>query len=180
MAADNDLALGQIIEALSRSKFWRNTVVFVTEDDSQNGWDHVSAYRTVGMVVSPYSKLGRVVSTDYNQTSMIRTIEQILGLPPMNIEDATAQPMFDVFSDQPDFAPYTALKNQIPLNEMNPQKQSLKGKDKYFALASARLVQKGIDSGEDDLLNRIIWSSVKKNEKYPARNAGKAESSDDD
>ncbi len=109
MAADNDVALGHIIAALSHSKFWQNTVVFVTEDDSQNGWDHVSAYRTVGMVISPYSRLGTVVSTDYNQTSMIRTIEQILGLPPMNIEDASAAPMFDVFTKHPDFTPYTAL-----------------------------------------------------------------------
>jgi len=154
MAADNDVALGHIIAALSHSKFWQNTVVFVTEDDSQNGWDHVSAYRTVGMVISPYSRLGTVVSTDYNQTSMIRTIEQILGLPPMNIEDASAAPMFDVFTKHPDFTPYTALKNQIPLDEMNPPAQSLKGQQKYFALASARLAQKGIDSGEDDLLQR--------------------------
>ena len=82
MVADNDLALGRIIEAISQSRFWENTVIFVTEDDSQAGWDHVSAYRTTGFVVSPYSQSGKVVSTNYNQTSMVRSIEQILGIPP--------------------------------------------------------------------------------------------------
>jgi len=88
--ADNDLALGQIIEAISKSRFWDNTAIFVTEDDSQAGWDHVSAYRTVGMVASPYTHFDETNHTNYNQVSMIRTIEQILGIPPMNIQDATA------------------------------------------------------------------------------------------
>ncbi len=173
MVADNDYALGRIIDALSHSKFWKSTVVFVTEDDSQSGWDHVSAYRTVGMVVSPYSRNGKVVSTNYNQTSMIRTIEQILGLPPMNIEDATGQPMFNVFSGKPDFTPYTALKNKIPLDEMNPALRALNGQQKRYAMASAEMAKKGIDAGNDDLLNRIIWSSVKKEKAYPAKYAGK-------
>jgi phospholipase C len=154
--------------------------VFITEDDSQNGWDHVSAYRTVGMVISPYSRNGKVVSTNYNQTSMIRTIEQILGIPPMNIEDATAKPMFDIFSDTPDFTPYTAVKNNIPLNEMNPSLRALTGIQKKYALASAEMAKKGIDAGNDDLLNRIIWSSVEKNKAYPAKYAGKNEDHDDD
>ena len=167
MVADNDYALGQIVEAVSKSKFWKNTVIFVTEDDAQNGWDHVSAYRTVGIVISAYSKKAAVISTDYNQTSMIRTMEQILGLPSMNIEDATAKPMFDVFSNMADFTPYVALKNQIPLDEMNPSLTTLKGKEKEFARASELMAQKGIDAGDDDLFNRIIWSSVKKGKPYP-------------
>ncbi len=173
MVADNDYALGEIVQAVSHSRFWKNTVIFVTEDDSQSGWDHVSAYRTVGMVISPYSRTGKVDSTSYNQTSIIRTIEQILGLPPMNIMDATAKPMFDVFTNKPDFTPYKALKNEIPLNEMNPLLSTLKGKQKRFAMASAQMAKEGIDAGNDDLLNRIIWSSVKKNEAYPAKYAGK-------
>jgi len=172
MVADNDLALGQIVEALSKSRYWKNTVIFVTEDDSQSGWDHVSAYRTVGMVISPYSKSGKVISTDYNQTSMIRTIEQILGLPPMNIMDATANPMFDVFTDKADFTPYTALKNQIPLNEMNPPATALTGKAKRYALESEQMALKGIDAGNDDLFNRIIWSSVQPEKPYPEQFAG--------
>ncbi|MFI5132586.1 MAG: alkaline phosphatase family protein, partial [Chitinophagales bacterium] len=95
MVADNDLALGRMIEAISKSRFWDSTAVFVTEDDSQSGWDHVSAYRTTGFVISPYSHLGKTIHTNYNQTCMVRTIEQILGIPPMNVIDATALPMFD-------------------------------------------------------------------------------------
>ncbi len=172
MVADNDYALGQIIDALSRSKYWKNTVVFVTEDDSQSGWDHVSAYRTVGMVISPYSKTGKVISTDYNQTSMIRTIEQILGLPPMNIMDATATPMFDVFSEEADFTPYHVVKNQIPLNEMNPPLTALSGEAKRYALQSEQMALKGIDAGDDNLFNRIIWSSVQPDKPYPEKFAG--------
>jgi len=178
MVADNDYALGQIVEAVSKSRFWKNTAIFVTEDDSQSGWDHVSAYRTVGMVISPYSRQGKVVSTDYNQTSMIRTIEQILGLPPMNIMDASAKPMRDVFSDKPDFSPYKALKNNIPLDEMNPALRVLKGEQRRFAMASMIMAQKGIDAGNDDLLNRIIWSSAKSKAPYPARYAGKDDDDD--
>jgi hypothetical protein len=111
---------------------------------------------------------------------MIRTIEQILGIPPMNIEDATAKPMFDIFSDTPDFTPYLAVKNNIPLNEMNPSLRALTGIQKKYALASAEMAKKGIDAGNDDLLNRIIWSSVEKNKAYPAKYAGKNEDHDDD
>ena len=169
MVADNDYALGQIIEAITHSKFWKNTVIFVTEDDSQNGWDHVSAYRTVAMVISPYTKRGKVISTDYNQTSMIRTIEQILGLPPMNIEDATATPMFDVFDTVPDFTPYTAVKNQIPLDELNPSHPHGK-KARKMAKISAKIIQKGIDGADnDDLLNRILWAIYKPHQKYPVQ-----------
>ncbi len=168
MVADNDLALGRIIEALSKSRFWKNTVVFVTEDDSQAGWDHVSAYRTVALVISPYSRLKKTISTAYNQTSMIRTIEQILGLPPMNVEDATAIPMRDVFTKKPDFSPYICVKNNIPLDEMNPPLSALNQADLYYAKASARLAEKGIDAaGEDDLMNRILWHSFRENRPYP-------------
>ncbi len=179
MVADNDYALGKIVEAVSKSKFWKNTVIFVTEDDSQSGWDHVSAYRTVGMVISPYNRTGKVVSTAYNQTSLIRTIEQILGLPPMNRMDASAQPVFDVFSDTPDFAAYQCVKNNIPLDEMNPPLSALKGKQRAFALESLKMAQLGIDAGSDDLLNRIVWSSVKKSAPYPAKYAGNEEDDDD-
>ena len=95
--ADNDLALGRIIEAVTHSRFWKETVIFVTEDDSQGGWDHISPYRTVGLVVSPYSAMHQTVHTAYNQQGMVRTIELILGLPPMNVEDAIAAPMYDCF-----------------------------------------------------------------------------------
>src|SRR5262249_37288206 len=115
MVADNDLALGRIIEALTKSRFWKNTVVFVTEDDSQDGWDHVSAYRTTAFMISPYSCLQSTIKTNYNQTSVVRSIEQILGIPPMNALDATALPMFNCFSDRPSDYTYTAIPNKIPL-----------------------------------------------------------------
>lgn len=167
MVADNDLAVGQIVEALSKSKFWKNTVIFVTEDDSQDGWDHVSAYRTVGMVISPYSKTASLVHTNYNQVSMVRTIEQILGLPPMNIMDATAMPMFDCFTSQPDLTPYVALKNEIPLDEMNPPLSTLKGKALHYAKRSMEPQFDGIDDGNEELFNRILWFAAKGKTPYP-------------
>jgi YVTN family beta-propeller protein len=172
MVADNDLALGQIIEALTKSRFWKNTVVFVTEDDSQSGWDHVSAYRTVGMVISPYSRTGTVMRTNYNQPSMVRTMEQILGMQPMNIMDATAKPMFDCFVAKPDYTPFHALKNQIPLDEMNPPLSALKGEALHYAKKSMEPQFDGIDSGDDQLFNRIIWYAMKGKAKFPKRFCG--------
>ena len=110
--ADNDLAIGQIVEAVSHSRFWKDTCIFAVEDDPQNGWDHVSGYRTTAYVASPYTRRGAVVSTQYNQTSLLRTMELMLGLPPMNQMDATATPMFDCFTNTPDFTPFTAVTNR--------------------------------------------------------------------
>jgi phospholipase C len=169
MVADNDLALGQIVEAITRSKFWENTVIFVTEDDSQSGWDHVSAYRTLGMVISPYSQSQTTLSTQYNQTSLVRTIEQILGLPPMNVMDATAMPMFDCFVSTPDNTSYSSVPNLIPLNEMNPELSTLKGKALYYAKKSMDPQFIHVDRGEDQLLNRIIWYALKGKESYPKK-----------
>ncbi len=168
MVADNDLALGQIVEAVSKSRFWKNTVILVTEDDSQAGWDHVSAYRTTGFVISPYSRLGRTVHTNYNQTSMVRTIEQILGLPPMHMMDASALPMFDCFRAQPDLSAFTAEENQVPLDEMNKSLGQLQGKAKHFAQKSMDPQFAHIDGGNDDLLNRILWFATRGNRPYPA------------
>lgn len=180
MVADNDLALGRILEALTKSRFWQSTVVFVTEDDSQSGWDHVSAYRTTGFVMSPYSRLQKTIHTNYNQTCIVRTIEQILGIPPMNVIDATALPMFDCFNDTPSDYVYEPLPNQIQLNEMNPPLSSLKGRDLYYARQSLRPEFEHIDAGKDDLMNRIIWHAMKGNQRYPAKYAGKADDDDDD
>jgi hypothetical protein len=167
MVADNDLALGQIIEALSKSRFWDSTVVFVTEDDSQTGWDHVSAYRTTGFVISPYSRQQKTVHTNYNQTCMVRTIEQILGIPPMNVMDATALPMFDCFTAKADKTPYVKLKNLTPLTEMNKSTAQLTGLAKKYALLSATSQFDHIDGGNDDLMNHIIWYAQKGNTPYP-------------
>jgi YVTN family beta-propeller protein len=180
MVADNDLALGRIIQALSESRFWSSTAVFVIEDDSQAGWDHVSAFRTVGFVLSPYSRLKKTIHTYYSQTSVVRTIEQILGLPPMNIQDAIATTMTDCFTSSPDLTPYRSVPNIVPINEMNPGLSTLSGKALHYARASMLPEFDGVDSGNDDLLNRILWFSEKGHIAYPAHLAGKVTSDDDD
>ena len=181
MVADNDLAVGRIVDAITHSRFAASTVIFITEDDSQAGWDHVSAYRTTGYVVSPYSRLQKTVHTNYNQTSMVRTMEQILGLPPMNILDATALPMFDCFSDKPDLSfKYKKRPNRVELTEMNPSPTGLKGTSLRFANQSVRHGFYLIDRGHDDLLNRILWFTAKGKKRYPAELAGAEEDDDDD
>jgi len=180
MVADNDYALGRIVEAFTRSRFWQNTVIFVVEDDSQSGWDHVSAYRTVALVISPYSRLKNTNHTYYTQPSMVRTIEQILGLPPMNIQDAIANPMVNCFGTIPDKTPYEAIPNNIPIDELNPPLFSLRGKALRFAKKSMLPEFDGIDSGNDDLLNRILWFAEKGNTPYPAKFAGIGIKDDDD
>jgi len=165
MVADNDLAVGRIIDAITHSRFWDSTVVFVTEDDSQSGWDHISPYRTTGLVISPYSVLGRTIHTNYNQTGMVRTIEQILGIPPMNIIDATALPLFDCFSDQKSAYTYTYAPNVVPLDRMNKPLAELKGKAAYYARLSASQAFKDVDRGDDALMNKILWFDAKGEER---------------
>lgn len=172
MVADNDRALGRIVEAVSKSRFWKNTVIFVTEDDSQAGWDHVSAYRTTGFVISPYSRLGKAVSVNYNQTCMLRSIEQILGIPPMNIMDATALPMFGCFTYKPNNDPFNSLKNKIPIDDINPNLGALKGSALHYAKMSLRPEFDHVDEGNDDLMNRILWFAAKGNKAYPVKLAG--------
>jgi YVTN family beta-propeller protein len=168
--ADNDLAFGRIVEALSHSRFWPQTCILAIEDDPQAGWDHVSGYRTTAYVISPYTRRQAVVSTQYNQTSLLRTIELILGLPPMNQMDATATPMFDCFTNVPDFTPFVAVGNNVPLDQMNPEPKkisdSLLRKEAY---ASARLPLQRPDQCPEDLLNRILWHAMKGSQvPYPA------------
>ena len=168
--ADNDLAFGQIVEALSHSRFWKETCVLAIEDDPQDGWDHVSGYRTTAYVVSPYAKRRQVISTQYNQTSLLRTIELILGLPPMNQMDATATPMSDCFTDTPDLTPFVAVPNNVPLDQMNPEPKKISDPLlRKEACASARLPLQKPDQCPEDLLNRILWHSMKGSQApYPA------------
>lgn len=168
MVADNDLAVGRIIDAITHSRHWDSTVVFITEDDSQSGWDHISPYRTTGMVISPYSVMeGRAIHTNYNQTGMVRTIEQILGIPPMNVMDATALPLFDCFTDKKSEYTYAYAPNVIPLDRMNKPLAGLKGQEAHYARLSASRAFKDVDGGEDELMNRILWFNAKGEEKYP-------------
>jgi hypothetical protein len=168
MVADNDLAVGRIIDVITHSRLWDSTVVFITEDDSQSGWDHISPYRTTGMVISPYSVLGKAIHTNYNQTGMVRTIEQILGLPPMNVIDATALPMYDCFAAERSGTAFSHVANLIPLDRMNKPLAELKGKAATYARASANQAFKDVDGGDDELMNRILWFDAKGEEAYPA------------
>jgi DNA-binding beta-propeller fold protein YncE len=168
--ADNDLAFGQIVDTLSHSRFWPETCIVGIEDDPQSGWDHVSGYRTSAYVISPYTKRETVVSTQYNQTSLLRTMELILGLPPMNQMDATATPMSDCFTNQADLTPYVAVTNNVPLDKMNPEPKKISDallrKDAY---ASARLPLEKADQCPEDLLNRILWRAMRGSRApYPA------------
>ncbi len=159
--SDNDLALGQIVEAVSKSKFWPETCILITEDDPQNGFDHVDGHRTIALVISPYTKRNQVISTFYTQISMVRTIESILGLEPMNQFDLAAKPMADCFMEVPDFTPYTALPNNIPLDELNPPLTSLRGEALHWAQESLAQDLDDVDRIDEDTFNRIIWFAMK-------------------
>ena len=160
--ADNDLAFGRIVEALSHSKFWPETAIFAIEDDPQSGWDHVSGYRTTAYCISPLAKRGAVVSTQYNTTSVIRTIEQILGLPVMNQFDASATPMFDCFQEQADLTPFVAVPNRVPLAQMNPAPAAITDPVlRRDAIASAKMNFREADKAPEDQLNRILWRATK-------------------
>jgi YVTN family beta-propeller protein len=172
--ADNDLALGRIVEAVTHSKFWKDTCIFVVEDDPQDGFDHVDAHRTVAYAISPYTKRKFVDHTNYNQTGMVKTIELILGLPPMNQLDLSATPMRNCFQDTPDLTPYTCVPNQLALDEMNPPLKKLQGKALHWAKKSLALNLHDGDAADEDTLNRILWHSTRGYDTpYPERFAAK-------
>jgi hypothetical protein len=152
LVGDNDVGLGMVVEAVSHSKFWPQTAIFVVEDDAQNGPDHVDAHRTTAFVVSPYTKHGVVDSTMYSTTSMLRTMELILGLKPMTQFDAAARPMYNAFQPVPDLRPYEALPANVDLEEKN-QRHAWGGELK---LNFARE-----DAVDDLLLNEMVWRSVR-------------------
>ncbi len=177
---DNDLALGRIVEAISHSRFWPETCIFVIEDDPQSGWDHVSGFRTTAYVVSPYTRRGVTVNAQYNHTSLVRTMELILGLPPMNQLDATATPMTDCFTDKPDLTPFTPLPNNIPLDQMNPEPKKMADPLlRKNAYASARLPLGQPDRCPEDQLNRILWHAMKGPQAAYPEWATRAEKADD-
>jgi YVTN family beta-propeller protein len=162
MAADNDLAVGKVVEAVSHGPFWKDTCIFAIEDDPQDGWDHVSGYRTAAYLACPYARRGKVIGTQYNQTGVLRTIELMLGLPPMNQMDATATPMFDCFVNTPDFTPFDAVASQVPLDQMNPDPDRISDRRlRNDARISARLPLEKPDQCPDDVLNRVLWRAMK-------------------
>ncbi|MBK9168886.1 MAG: hypothetical protein IPM24_15645 [Bryobacterales bacterium] len=160
MVADNDLAMGQLVEALSKSPFWKKMAIFVVEDDAQNGVDHVDGHRTVALAISPYTRRGTVDSTFYAQQSMVKTIELILGAPPMTLFDRIATDMRASFTDTPDATPYSHVKPKQDLFEANPPLNALRGQAKRDAQASAKMRWEVPDAAPSDQLNRILWRAV--------------------
>ncbi|MBK7403992.1 MAG: bifunctional YncE family protein/alkaline phosphatase family protein [Phycisphaerales bacterium] len=170
--ADNDLALGRIVEGLSRSRFWARTCIFVIEDDPQDGFDHVDGHRSTCQVVSPYSRLGSVVSEFYNQGSVVHTMERILGIAPANQLYAMSPLMSACFGETPDVTPFEALPNTVPLDEANPSAAVLTGEARRLAEASERIDFSVFDAADEDTLNRILWHASRGEEPYPAAWAG--------
>ncbi len=157
--ADNDLALGRIIEGLTRSPFWKSTVVFVLEDDAQDGPDHVDSHRSLLLVISPYS-VGRVIHRFANTTDVVATIEDILGLGRMSQFDQFGRPLRDIWEATPDLTPYRALTPSVSLKELNLRNGAM-------AEASKRLTLRKEDTSDDDLFNRILWTTIKGDKPYP-------------
>jgi DNA-binding beta-propeller fold protein YncE len=152
--ADNDYAVGLLVDAVSHSKLWNSTAIFIIEDDAQNGPDHVDSHRAPAWVISPYTHRGMVDSTMYNQMSVLRTIELILGLRPMTHFDAAARPMFATFSNQPDPRPFTAMPPKVSTTERNPANAA-------GASQSARMDFSDADRADDDELNDVLWRAIK-------------------
>jgi len=168
MVADNDLALGRIVDGISHSKFWPKTAVFVIEDDAQDGFDHIDGHRSPCMVISPYVRRGATVSHFYNQTPVVHTMLQILGCPPLNQMDAMSPLMSDVFNDNPDLTPYTFKPNVIPLDQITQAKTASNLQRRWIA-KSKSLDLRSPDASDEDLLNRMQWVSVKGSKPYPTR-----------
>jgi hypothetical protein len=166
--ADNDLALGMIVEGLTRSRFWKSMAILVVEDDAQDGVDHIDGHRTVALAISPYAKRGAVDSTFYAQPSMVKTIELMLGLPALSLFDLTATPMRASFiepTEWPDTSAYTAITPTQPLLELNQRVGAIVGpfakERRRAALASSRMRFDVPDAAPSDALNRILWQDAK-------------------
>ena len=157
--ADNDLALGRIIEALTKSPFWKNTVVFVLEDDAQDGPDHVDSHRSPLLVISAYNR-GKVFHRFANTTDVVATIEDILGLGRMSQFDHFGRPLREIWEATPDLTPYTALRSSVPLDQKNPQRGTL-------AEASKKLALEKVDQADEGLFNRVLWRAIKGDKSFP-------------
>jgi YVTN family beta-propeller protein len=172
-AADNDLALGRIVEAISHSKVWGQSAIFVEEDDAQNGVDHVDGHRQPVYVVSPYTAApqatgqGKVIHTTYTAENINRTIENILGMQPLTQFDLVASPMFDAFQETPDMTPYTHVPASIPLDQ-GPGLPGTKAAansplERAWLEASTKVMKDKVDkadSADPDFLNHAIWYSA--------------------
>jgi len=160
MVADNDLALGRIVDAVTKSSQWKETCIFVIEDDTQFGVDHVDGHRTPYYAISPYTRRHFVDHEMCNTVSMIRSIELMLGIGPMNRFDALTPPLTDCFTDTPDLSTYDSVPNRVALDVMNPGPASLQGQQLLWAKKSMALDWSAPDRADYRILNRVIWHSV--------------------
>ncbi|MBS2963614.1 bifunctional YncE family protein/alkaline phosphatase family protein [Actinocrinis puniceicyclus] len=153
--ADNDYALGRLVDTVSHSAYWSSTAIFVVEDDAQDGPDHVDAHRTTAEVISPYTRTGKVDSTFYSTVSMLRTIELLVGIKPLTQFDASATPMFNAFTPRPDFAPYSAIKPAASVLT------AVNGAGAPLSVQTSKMDYTQEDRLNDQLANLAIWESVK-------------------
>jgi hypothetical protein len=161
MVADNDLALGRMVEAISRSRFWPQSLILVVEDDAQDGLDHVDGHRTVALAIGPHVRRGSLDSNHYNQISMIRTIQSIFGIRPRTKYLQSARVMSSVFSSTADARPYKCLPVSIALDTMNPPLKALRGRQLWAAEQSRRMNWDEVDDVPTPMLNRILWWDAK-------------------
>jgi YVTN family beta-propeller protein len=154
MVANNDYAIGQLVDAVSHSRYWPSTAIFIIEDDGQDGPDHVDARRTIGLVLSPYVKRGVVDSTLYSTSSMVRSIELLLGMPPMSQYDAAAMPMYASFGTESQITPFDVIQPKIDVNVKNQ-------KGDYGSEESRKMDFSDVDRAPMHALNEIIWKSIK-------------------
>jgi hypothetical protein len=170
MVVDNDLAVGRLVERVSKSPLWEHTLILVTEDDAQSGVDHVDGHRTICLAIGPHVKRGVVDSANYNHLGMIRTIQEIFGVPPRTRFAKAARPMGTIFTKSADLKPFTHLEPQIDISEMNPPARGLRGRERQAAEQSAAMDFSEVDRAPSQTLNRIIWWSVKGfDQPYPKR-----------
>ncbi len=167
--ADNDLALGRIVDAITHSSFWEETLIVVIEDDSQLGIDHVDGHRTVALCISPYTRRGAVSSEYYTHLSFLRTIGLVLGIPPMTRFDRAARPLTACFTDRPDFRPYTVRRGVVPLDELNPPARALAGEQRRLAEACDRLDWSDLDRADAQVVTRAVWRSLRPRQPFPER-----------
>jgi YVTN family beta-propeller protein len=161
MVAANDLALGQIVEMISKTRFWAKSLILVVEDDAQNGTDHVDGHRTVALAIGPHIRRGVVDSNNYNHLSMVRTIQDIFRIPPQTRYAVAARPMTSLFTATPDLKGYTHIDAKMKLDEMNPPLKALAGRQLWAARESSHMDWDEPDDAPEDVLNRILWWEAK-------------------
>jgi hypothetical protein len=152
--ADNDYGLGLLVEGVSKTRFWPSTAIFVIEDDAQNGPDHVDSHRSPMLAISPYTHRGIIDSSMYNQSSIMRTMELILGMRPMTHYDAGARPLITAFSATPNSAPYKAEQPRVSVTQKNPPRSETAARSEKMDFDEA-------DEIDDDELNAILWIAIK-------------------